>query len=428
MAKIRPFRAVIYNQEKIGDLSRVVCPPYDIVSPAQQQYFHRMSFYNFLHILLGSDIKGENKYRRAANYFKDWQKGRVLIQDEKPAAYFYSTQYKLRGESKTRLGFIARLYLEDKQSKIFLHEHTRLEPKEDRYRLLKAVKANLSPIFTIFSDKKRIIRSIYQEYIEDREPFINIRDIDGVIHKLWRIDSVQTINKIQESMQKIDIFIADGHHRYEVACTYRDEMRKKSGRLSEDSDVNYILTYFTNIESSGITILPVHRIVKMASEKAKNHLISKLQDYFTLEIIKDKLRLFFFMEKAGRTENVIGMYGDKKCWLLRLKNIKILEKIIKDKSRASRSVDVNILNEIILKNILGLELEDKGNIVFGPNAEELIEKADSSKSTSVVFVLNPVKVEQLVSVSMNGERMPSKSTYFYPKVLSGLVINKHENI
>ena len=142
MAKIRPFRAVSYNQGKISDLSKVVCPPYDIISPARQEYYHSLHPNNFIHILLGKDIPGEDKYRRAGVYFKDWLKNKILIQAEAPAMYFYSQEYILRGEKKTRLGFIGLLHLEDKNSSVFRHEHTHLEPKEDRIRLLKQVKAN----------------------------------------------------------------------------------------------------------------------------------------------------------------------------------------------------------------------------------------------------------------------------------------------
>src|SRR3989338_4171146 len=211
MAKIEPFRAVIYNPGEIRNLSSVVCPPYDIISPAQQQYYHDLHPYNFIHILLGRDIPGEDNYSRAAHLFRDWQKDKILLPDRSPAIYFYSQQYSLRGEKRIRLGFIARLYLEDKNSTIYTHEHTRLEPKEDRLRLLKAVKANLSPIFVIFPDKKRVIQHIYQKYIQGKKPFVDIVNDEKVTHKLWRLDYQPLLNKLQADMQNEKIFIADGH-------------------------------------------------------------------------------------------------------------------------------------------------------------------------------------------------------------------------
>ncbi len=426
MAKIEPFRAVIYNQGEIRNLSSVVCPPYDVISPAQQQCYHDLHPYNFIHILLGKNIPGEDRYRRSSCLLKDWQKDKILLPDRSPAIYFYSQQYSLKGEKRTRLGFIARLYLEDKNPTIYTHEHTRLEPKEDRLKLLRAVKANLSPIFVIFPDKKRVINSIYQKYIPERKPFVDIVDTEKVAHKLWRLDSPDILDAIKAKMQEENIFIADGHHRYEVACAYRGEMNKKLGLPQPDAGFNYILAYFTNTDSSGLTILPIHRLVKFALKPDINKFISSMKDYFDVEEVKDKVKFFFLMEKGGRGEHLMGMYSDKKYRLLRLKNIKILDRMINDKPLEFRSLDVSILNYIVLKKILGIDLEDKDNLIFSPNTNELIEKVDSDDSY-IAFFLNPVKVQQIISVALTGQNMPAKSTYFYPKVLSGLVINKHED-
>lgn len=423
MTVIKAFRAVVYNQEKIKDLAKVTCPPYDIISTASQQYYHDISHYNFIHILLGKDVPGEDKYLRAANYFKDWLKNKILIQDENPVIYFYSQQYNLKGEKRMRLGFIALLHLEDKNSSVFGHEHTRLEPKEDRLRLLKAVKANLSPIFVLFSDKKRLIQRIYQQYVQSNEPFVDITDDEKTTHKLWRLDYQPVLDRLQSDMRNENIFIADGHHRYEVACAYRDQMRQEMGRSTGEEDFNYILAYFTNVESRGLAILPIHRLVKLDSPMDTKNLLISIGDYFDAEEVKDKIRFFFLMEKAGHTEHALGMYKDRRYWLLRLKNVRILDRTIADKPKEYRSLDASILNHIVLKKILGLDLEDRQSITFSPNADELIESVDNHISY-VAFFLNPVKIQQIVSVALSGDKMPAKSTYFYPKVPSGLVINK----
>jgi len=425
VAKIKPFKAIIYNQEKIKDLVKVVCPPYDIISPPRQQYYHDKNSYNLIHILLGKDISGEDKYRRAGSCFREWLKNKILIQDDRQAIYFYSQQYNLRGEKKTRLGFISLLHLGDKNSVVFGHEHTRLEPKEDRFRLLKQVRANLSPIFVVFLDKKRIIQRTYEKYVQNKTPFIDIKDDDNIIHQLWRLDEPGIISGIQGNMQDENIFIADGHHRYEVACAHRDEMKHKLGAITGEEGFNYILSYFTNTDSYGLSILPVHRLLKLDKELNLEDLRLRLKDYFDVEEIKDKTRFFFLMEKGGRTEHVLGMYKDKKYWLLRLKNIKILDKEIHDKPKEYRSLDVSILNHMVLKKILGSDPENKENLSFNPQIDELIEQVDNDNSY-VAFFLNPVRIQQIISVALNGERMPPKSTYFYPKVLSGLVINKLE--
>jgi len=425
MAKIEPFQAVVYNQEEIKDLSSVVCPPYDVISASQQQRYHDNHSHNFIRILLGKDIPGEDKHRRAAQIFKGWQKNKVLIQDKAPAIYFYSQQYNLKGERKYRFGFIARLYLEDKNSAIYGHEHTRIEPKEDRLKLLKSVKANLSPIFVIFPDSKRIIQYLYQ-YTQDKKPFVDLVDNDKISHKLWRLDEQPILNKLRADMQKENIFIADGHHRYEVACIYRDEIRKRLGKVTPEAGSNYILAYFTNTNASGLTILPIHRLLKLDSRLNMDHFKAKIKDYFDLEEIKDKVRFFFLMEKGGQSEHLLGMYYGRRYWLLRLKNIKILDKIINDKPPEVRALDLSILNQIVLKKVLGINLENKDNLTFSPHTEELIDKVDID-DTYVAFFLNPVKVQQIISVALKGEKMPAKSTYFYPKVLSGMVINKHDD-
>ncbi|MBU4472969.1 MAG: DUF1015 domain-containing protein [Candidatus Omnitrophica bacterium] len=422
MTRIKPFRAIVYNQEKIKDLTRVVCPPYDIISPLSQQYYHNLNPYNFIHILLGKDITGENKYRRAANYFKDCLKNRILIHDEKPAVYFYSHQYNLRGEKRIRLGFIGLLYLD---SDIFGHERTRLEPKEDRLKLLKNVKANLSPIFVLFPDSKRIIQRLYQQDIEHRKPFIDIIDNENAVHKLWRLDSPDTLNRIQAGMQKENIFIADGHHRYEVACAYRNQIKRKSGAIKGDGDFNYIMAYFTNVASRGLTVLPIHRLAKLDSKLDMEDFKVVLSEYFDVREVKDKTQFFFLMEKGGQTEHVLGMYKNKRYWLLRLKNIKILDKMISDRPPEYKSLDISILNYIVLKKILGINLEDKERLVFSPNPDELIESVDNNQLYIALF-LNPAKIQQITSLALNNEKMPAKTTYFYPKVLSGLVINKFE--
>jgi uncharacterized protein (DUF1015 family) len=224
-------------------------------------------------------------------------------------------------------------------------------------------------------------------------------------------------------MQKENIFIADGHHRYEVACAYREQMKKKSDSFTGEESFNYILAYFTSVDSRGLTILPIHRLVKLDLKFNLENFRIKLKDYFEVEEVKDKARFFFLMEKAGNTEHVLGMYKDKRYWLLRLKNVKLLDKMISDKPKEYKALDVSILNYIVLNKILGLQLEDKERITFSAQAEELIEKADNDNSY-IAFFLNPVKVQQIMSIALGGEKMPAKSTYFYPKVLSGLVINK----
>ncbi|MBU3958594.1 MAG: DUF1015 domain-containing protein, partial [Candidatus Omnitrophica bacterium] len=261
--------------------------------------------------------------------------------------------------------------------------------------------------------------------IEHRKPFIDIIDNENAVHKLWRLDSLDTLNRIQAGMQKEDIFIADGHHRYEVACAYRNQIKRKSGAIKGDGGLNYIMAYFTNVASRGLTVLPIHRLVKLDSKLDMENFKVVLSEYFDVREVKDKTQFFFLMEKGGQTEHVLGMYKNKRYWLLRLKNIKILDKMISDRPPEYKSLDISILNYIVLKKILGINLEDKERLVFSPNPDELIESVDNNQLYIALF-LNPAKIQQITSLALNNEKMPAKTTYFYPKVLSGLVINKFE--
>ncbi|MFH0762778.1 MAG: DUF1015 domain-containing protein [Candidatus Omnitrophota bacterium] len=425
MTQIKPFRGVIYNQQKIKDLSSLACPPYDVISPAMQQQYYDLSPYNFIRILLRKDTCGEDKYQAAGETFRKWLQDEVFIQDDTPAIYFYSLQYKIKGQTKSRLGFIALLRLEDKDSRIWRHEHTRPAPKEDRLKLLRQARANLSPIFVVFSDKKRVIPHMYEQHIKTKEPFIRLIDQEQDIHQLWRISSPEILEKIQQKINGESFFIADGHHRYEVACAYRDEIKKAPGKITQGQNLDYIMAYFTNTDPRGLSILPIHRLLKDDSRLDDDSFIVKLREHFEEEEVREKERFFFLMEKGGCRQHVLGMYRRKKFYLLRLRNPKILDSMIADKSGEYRSLDISILNQLILKKVLGLDLENKENLEFNPSIDEIIEKADLNPSNTAFF-LNPVKIQEIIAVSLAGERMPAKSTYFYPKVLSGLLINKLE--
>lgn len=424
MTEIKPFKALVYNQEIIKELSRVVCPPYDVISEARQNYYHELSPYNFIHILFGKDVPDEDKYRRAAELFQKWQKEKILVEEEKPCIYFYSQQYRLRGEKKTRFGLIAAMSLDEKKSSVYGHEHTRLEPKTDRLHLLRKVKANLSPIFVLFSDKKRIIQKCC-EYIQNKKPFIEVTDDERTVHVLWRIESDSMIDKIQAALRAEDSFIADGHHRYEVARAYQQEMLKKHEKANEEAGFNYLLSYFTNVESHGLSILPIHRLITLGPRIGPQKMFEGLKEYFHVEEIKDKARFFFLLQKAGNTEHVLGMYSARTFYLLRLKNIKILDTLMPDKPVEYRRLDVSILNNIVFNQILSFSPEEKDSIVYGIDTEEFMQAAGADNSR-IAFFLNPVKVQQILAVALKGEKMPPKSTYFYPKVLSGLLVHTHQ--
>lgn len=425
MAKIKPFQALVFNQAKIDNLSTVVCPPYDVISQGQQQALFEKSPHNLIHVLLRKDLPGEDKYKKAGELFKGWLKSDILIKDKTSAIYFYSQQYKVRGETKTRYGFISLLHLGSDKPSAYAHENTRLPAKEDRFKLIQQVHANLSPIFAVFQDKKRVIQRTFEQILKDK-PDMEATDDEKTIHKIWKVTAPELLKLVQSGLEQEEIFIADGHHRYEVGAVYRDLMKEKLGKLTGEEDFNYIMAYFTNTDPRGLSIWPIHRLIKLSSVVDTKKFLETADKHFDVEEIKDKTKFFFLMEKGGKQEHLLGMYKDKKYWLLRLKNIKILDKVIGDKPKEYRSLDVSILNYMVLKNILGLDLADKESFVYSPHVQDVIKEVDEHPQY-IGFFLNPVKMEQIIAVALAGEKMPPKSTYFYPKVLSGLVINKFED-
>ncbi|MDD5097283.1 MAG: DUF1015 domain-containing protein [Candidatus Omnitrophica bacterium] len=424
MSKIKAFKAVVYNPEKV-DFNQVVCPPYDVISTASQDAYHKRSPFNLIHILLGKDIPQQDKYHRSGEIFRNWLKEKILIQDNLPSIYFYSQQYTILGEKKTRLGFISLLKLGNKDGSdaaVFGHENTHLEAKNDRFKLMKQVKANLSPIFVVFLDKKRIIQRVFQK-LATQKVFIEVKDVDNTVHKIWKVDAPDMVALIESSMDKESMFIADGHHRYEVACAYRDLMLEKSTKLDNAEDFNYVLTYFTNTDGRGLSILPIHRLLKLDTKLNLDEFILKVKENFDVDQVKDKTRFLFLMAKAAGTEHLIGAYIQNKYFLLRLKNVKTLDKLIADRPKEYRTLDVSILNYLVFQNILKMDLNNLKNIKYSPEPAELIPEVDADP-LKIAFFLNPVKMEQIIDVALGGNKMPPKSTYFYPKVLSGLVINK----
>jgi uncharacterized protein (DUF1015 family) len=421
MTQIRAFPALIYNQEKVKNLDQVFCPPYDIISPVEQEYYYQSHPHNFIRLILAkqnpADNTGDNRYIRAAATFQEWQKEKILVKDGRDCLYFYLQEYILRGEKKRRMGFIALMRLEaESERKIFPHEKTHLAPKEDRLELLKRVRANLSPIFVLFSDKEKNISLVSAGKLKEEKPFIDITDKDKTNHKVWRVSDEKVVNKIIRDLRDKSVFIADGHHRYEVAMEFRRQMIAQKGLVTGEEDFNYIMAYFTNLDSQDLLILPTHRLIKRLPGQ-----LDFLEEYFRVEKVKTKDQLLVLLAKSGMNEHAFGLYQKDRIHLLRLKNEAFVDRIIKEGSPAFRRLDVSILKGFILDrlNIVSEELS------FTNSVDEAMDRVDKGEAEAA-FLLNPVKISQLREVALAGERMPPKTTYFYPKVLSGLLVNRFE--
>lgn len=419
MSTIRPFKAIHYNIATVGNLKSVVCPPYDVISSEEQAVLLDSSPYNFTHIDFNKDKPGDsdsqNKYTRAKKTFTDWLSKGVMVEDEKPAIYFYKQEYKIMGQKHSRLGFISLMALEDEdESRVRPHEKTHARAVDDRLQLTQALHSNLSSIFVCYSDNRRNVEKIFLKHIFSEQPFLEVEDKDKVRHKVWRLTDMDLIEEINESLSGQQLFIADGHHRYKVACEYRKLRMANKKNAGSDDPSNYVMTYFTNMDSRDLQIFPMHRVIcKIGSS------MDFIEEYFRVDKIKSQQELLILLAKAGRNEHAFGLYTRDGISLLRLKNKLLINSMIQEGSEHYRNLDATILKYFILDKI-GVESED---LVYLKDLNEATGMVDDSRAQAA-FIMNPVRIEQLRAVALAGERMPPKSTYFYPKVLSGLTVYK----
>jgi len=419
MSLIKPFKAVYYNSRKVKDLSKVVSPPYDVISDEEQDYLHNLSPYNFTHIDFGKDLpkddKTNNKYTRAKKIYSDWLKKNVMLQDEKPCIYFYKQDYKIMGQKHSRMGFISLLELQnDDESAVFPHENTHAQAIDDRLKLCENLKSNLSSIFVCYSDRHRTVEKIFNKHVIATEPIVDVVDDVSVHHTLWRLDNLSLMNEISASLSNQQLFIADGHHRYKVAKEY---CRKRLLRITNSDGqepFNFVMTYFTNMDSKGLQIFPMHRIVKHLPKR-----LDFLEKFFRIDKIKRKEELPILLARAGRNEHAFGLYTSEGIKLLRLKSKQLIDQYVKEGSREFKSLDAAILKSIVFDRV-GLKSDD---IIYTKDIGHVIQMVDEGHADAG-FVMNPVKIADLRAIALNGERMPPKTTYFYPKVLSGLTVYK----
>lgn len=422
MTRIRPFKAVHYNPAKVGSLACVMCPPYDVISADEQSEYYNASPYNFIRVDLGKekagDNKAENKYTRAEKTFHDWLAKGILVQDEKPCIYYYKQEYSVRGQKHSRMGFISLMKLPNEDdSSIFPHENTHTHAIEDRFELWGLLKSNLSSIFVCFSDKERKVEKIFASKVSISKPILDVVDNDKVRHLLWRLDDPVLIEEIAGSLENQNLFIADGHHRFKVALELRRVKSKRRSKNNGSEPYNYVMTYFTNMDSKDLQILPMHRIIKKLPAN-----LDFLEDTFRIDRVKTKEDLLILLAKAGQNEHAFGLYTRDGIKLLRLKNNNLIDLNIHEGSKEFRALDATILKYFVLDR-LGIKSDD---IIYTKDSDHATRMVDDHHADAC-FILNPVKIGQLKAIALNGERMPPKTTYFYPKVLSGLTVYKMDS-
>jgi len=423
---IKPFKGIIYNKKAIKDLAKVVAPPYDVIPPKMQDDLYKKHENNIVRLILGkikkTDDEKDNRYTRAKDFFESWLRKFILIKDQQPAVYIYSQGYKFEDRSIERIGFISLMELDFKNKKAILpHENTLKAPKMDRLNLMRMVKANLSPIFMLYEDKSRTINKLLEKFCKTQEPFIDIK-IDGVRHRAWKLIDKNTIEIIKAFLDKKNIFIADGHHRYETACNYAAEIENSVAPQELKDNSKYLMAYFCELDDETLTILPTHRLIKDIGNLNKEDILRKLEKFFIVEDALSSKRLLLRL-RALKGYHAFGVYlGEGAFFVIRLKKDNLAEPFMGKNSKYWTALDVAILHLFVIQNVLALRDEDD-NIEFVKDAPDAFRSVDSGKF-KMAFFLNPTKVSQLKKVAEHGEKMPRKATYFYPKPLSGIVINK----
>jgi uncharacterized protein (DUF1015 family) len=431
MIRITPFRGVFYNQKKFRDLSKLIAPPYDVISKEEQEKLYKKSPHNFIRLELSQE---PDSYPAVAELLNEWLATGIFERDGSPAIYFLSHRFKLKsGEQKIRQGFFALTELQDlANGEIRPHEKTLDAPKEDRLKLMLATHAQLSPIFTLYSQAKQTLNQMLASEVAGVEPFIQIDQDNGDECRLWRIADAEAIKRTQEQMADQQLLIADGHHRYEATLSYRDQMRRQRGQWSGRESFNYIITYFANINDDNVVILPTHRLVRGYAHKPFLDLEEQLQTYFYVEqhpkTPEGKTSFLKALKMAARKHHVLGasFKRDPRYLILRLKNKRIMQRLAKDLSAPLRELDVSTLHLLILEHILGMSPAEqvKGENIRYSQDEELVLQALEKEEYQAAFILNATKAEEIQAIVASGEKMPQKSTYFYPKLPSGIIVNK----
>lgn len=436
MADIIPFRGLCYNREKIKDVSSVLAPPYDVISPEDEAELREKSPYNIVRLILSRDEDGKDRYTLASETLEHWIDAGILCKDDSPSIYLYEQGYRFHGEERKRRGFIALMRLEEYGGNVIPHERTLLAPKEDRLRLLSACKANLSPVFGLYSDPSQRIDAMLEE--ETRSvPVIDITDDDGIRNRLWRIENREKIDAITSSMKESFVFIADGHHRYETALAYRDMMRERVKDYTGDEPFNYVMTYLANMDERNLTVLPTHRLLHgIPRFKPRAFLVGAVEFFLVEEVrfndsIEPEIRKAFFnrLEERGREAPAFGVFinGMDSYFVLTVKDMDMIDTILGEGvPEEVKRLDLTILHSFMINSILGISEEDEArqrHIDYVKDRDEAISLVRSNRY-QMAFLLNPPDIRKIVAAARTGARMPQKSTYFYPKLLTGLVINR----
>ncbi|MEZ4525660.1 MAG: DUF1015 domain-containing protein [Desulfobacterales bacterium] len=440
MANIRPFRGIVYNPEKISDPADVTAPPYDVISPQEQEDFHKRHPRNIIRLVLGKkseqDTAENSFFTRAAACWKQWREEKILIQDREPALYVTAISFDVEGRPVTRFGLIVTVGLEPFEKKIILpHERTFSKVKTERLELMKNCHANFCSIFSLYPDPENLILPMLRAAVTDRAPDTDFTDTAGHRQKMWRITDKQVIETIAEQMRDKKLFIADGHHRYETALNFREWLKANDPDFGPDHPANSVMMYLASMQDPGMVILPAHRMLRAIDPETMENFFSKAEKYFTVRTLpfsgeKGKAEApadFSAGLAAGASAHTIGLFMKNRhqLFLLTLKPGVMIDLFSQEMPDALLNLDVTVLTRLIFMEILGFDQERLDNhdlIGYSTSVSKAVDGVLSGEY-DMSFILNPTRIEQVREVAELGLIMPRKSTYFYPKVITGQVMN-----
>lgn len=431
MADIQAFRAHRYNLGRVGALSDVVCPPYDVIDATLQQAFYDRNPHNVIRLELNQpqseDNDANNRYTRAGAFLRDWLAQDVLKQDTARSLYVCHQEYLVEGQRHVRKGFFARVRLEPFGSgRVFPHEETMSGPKEDRLKLMRATGMNLSPVFGLFPDDLNEVQGELDSAVGRALP-MEATDHLGVVSRLWPITEQQVISKVTGLMGPKPIFIADGHHRYETGLRYRQERIEAGESASDDAPINFILMNLVGMSDPGLLILPTHRLVSGWPGLKSPSVQAVLKPYFDIEAtgLGDAgAREAWERIQMDGSQAILGFGtpADGAWFTARLRDSNLMNQLAADHSADWRSLGVSILHVLVLNKLLATDLNAKPTCQYVHLLGE-VQQAAAAKSCDLAVLVPPATMGHVERIAGNLEKMPPKSTYFYPKLLSGLVFN-----
>jgi uncharacterized protein (DUF1015 family) len=415
MAQVEPLRALHYNLDKTGGLQDVIAPPYDVIDAAQRSALEGRSPYNVVRIDLPL---GHDPYETAAHELAAWREHNIVVQDDQPALWALEQDYTgPDGQRRTRRGFLARVRVEDYGAgRIRPHERTHPGPKEDRLKLTRATRANLSPIFSLFSDPDgRAWQALAAA--TNSSPWGEATDEDGTDDRLWRITDRKAIADVQESLTGAELLIADGHHRYETARTYAEE-------VGGEGPHRYVLMDLVALQDPGLTVFPTHRLIKDTTSEQQEALATAIRNHFEIE---ELVSLDQLAPEADPDHLRIGYIDShfQRPFILTLTDQAAVDTALPGRSEAYRHLDTAVLEALILKGALGMTDEDIDHLHqlgYARDANEAVELVQRGEYDAT-FLMAPIPIERVQAIAAAGESMPPKSTYFFPKVPTGLLFN-----